>query len=133
MQKVSILAQSFLGITLFRNSRESIMGWTFKAVVSIIIGFFCVEAYGINCTTRIGLNGIYRLELSQDSNLMKVTTHSDAVYRGVATFSHSARNSFDYYFLPVSYNSGIEVRVDLLQNDEVWMCIEERVCGLCRP
>lgn len=86
----------------------------------------------IECSTKIGLNGDYKVKVDTDTLAMEVIGMYDAQYRGHATYWQQVRTRYDHYFLPVTYGSkGFQVRINL-DNDRVWLCLDERTCGVCR-
>lgn len=101
---------------------------------SLALSFFVsTSAFAnIECTTKIGLNGDYKVKVDTETKEMQVTGMYGAQYHGHATYWQQVRTRYDFYYLPVTYGGrGFQVRINL-DNSRTWLCLDERTCGVCQ-
>jgi hypothetical protein len=102
-----------------------------RAFILFLAFFLSGSALGgepIQCDVQIGLNGFYNVDVT-DGGLVTVTSRSGSLWKGLSTYTKSGRTGVEYFYLPVTYGEGIEIKSD---GQETWMCLDERTCGLCR-
>jgi len=85
----------------------------------------------INCTAKIGFNGVYKVAMDTDTLEMSMVDHGDWVFYGKATHIVSGRTGNDIYFLPTGYGAGLELEVEKY-GGRIAFCVEENVCTYCK-